>query len=135
MPSSGPADANYPKLQVSVPFTAGGKGRGCWWPPMPPIPMRFAARWRKVCARSVTGSARPRCMSPSPRRPTSPPSPIRGYLHRTDQQFHFHNEGYGSYEDFLGTLASRKRKALKRERREALENGISVGMADGQRPD
>ena len=59
----------------------------------------------------------------------------RGYLHRTDQQFHFHNEGYGSYEDFLGTLASRKRKALKRERREALENGISVEWLDGQRPD
>ncbi|NMG41231.1 GNAT family N-acetyltransferase [Chelativorans sp. ZYF759] len=55
----------------------------------------------------------------------------RGYLHRTDQQFHFHNEGYGSYDDFLSTLASRKRKALKRERREALENGISVEWLTG----
>ena len=43
-----------------------------------------------------------------------------GFLRRTDQQFHFLNEGYSSYDDFLATLASRKRKALKKERREAL---------------
>jgi predicted N-acyltransferase len=55
-----------------------------------------------------------------------------GYLRRTDQQFHFHNEGYGSYEDFLATLASRKRKALRRERREALENGITIEWLTGR---
>ena len=44
---------------------------------------------------------------------------------RTDQQFHFFNHGYGSYDDFLDTLASRKRKALKKERREALADGIT----------
>ena len=43
-----------------------------------------------------------------------------GFLHRTDQQFHFFNEGYRNYEDFLSTLASRKRKAMKKESREAL---------------
>jgi predicted N-acyltransferase len=40
-----------------------------------------------------------------------------GFLRRTDQQFHFFNDGYGTYDDFLATLASRKRKALKKERR------------------
>lgn len=55
-----------------------------------------------------------------------------GFLHRTDQQFHFFNQGYGSYDDFLGTLASRKRKALKKERRTALENGISVEWLTGR---
>ncbi len=54
-----------------------------------------------------------------------------GYLHRTDQQFHFRNEGYSSYDDFLATLASRKRKALKRERREALSGGISIDWLTG----
>ena len=54
-----------------------------------------------------------------------------GYLHRTDQQFHFRNEGYSSYDDFLTTLASRKRKALKRERREALSGGISIDWLTG----
>ena len=54
-----------------------------------------------------------------------------GYLHRTDQQFHFRNDGYASHDEFLETLASRKRKALKKERRAALENGISVDWLTG----
>ena len=55
-----------------------------------------------------------------------------GYLHRTDQQFHFLNRGYGAHDDFLETLASRKRKALRKERRAALENGISIDWLTGR---
>lgn len=44
-----------------------------------------------------------------------------GFLPRHGVQFHWFNRGYRTYDDFLGTLASRKRKALKRERREAAE--------------
>jgi predicted N-acyltransferase len=54
-----------------------------------------------------------------------------GYLHRTDQQFHFANAGYDTHEDFLETLASRKRKAIRRERREALSNAISIDWLTG----
>ena len=54
-----------------------------------------------------------------------------GFLHRTDQQFHFQNKGYGSYADFLETLSSRKRKALKKERTAALENGITIEWLTG----
>ncbi|MFP3545874.1 GNAT family N-acetyltransferase [Rhizobium sp. SIMBA_035] len=54
-----------------------------------------------------------------------------GYLHRTDQQFHFINDGYADHDTFLETLASRKRKALKKERRAALENGISIDWLTG----
>ena len=54
-----------------------------------------------------------------------------GYLHRTDQQFHFLNKGYGNHEDFLETLASRKRKALRKERRAALENDITIDWLTG----
>ncbi|TIQ01068.1 MAG: GNAT family N-acetyltransferase [Mesorhizobium sp.] len=55
-----------------------------------------------------------------------------GFLHRTDQQFHFFNEGYSTYDDFLATLASRKRKAMKKERREALAHGISIDWLTGK---
>ena len=55
-----------------------------------------------------------------------------GFLRRTDQQFHFFNEGFGSYDDFLATLASRKRKALKKERREALADDISIERLTGK---
>ncbi|MCP4565779.1 MAG: N-acetyltransferase [Bosea sp.] len=54
-----------------------------------------------------------------------------GFLERHDIQFHWQNEGFASYDDFLATLASRKRKALKRERREALSAGIEVAVLSG----
>lgn len=54
-----------------------------------------------------------------------------GFLHRTDQQFHFINEGYRDHSDFLDALSSRKRKTLKKERRAALENGIEIDWLTG----
>ena len=55
-----------------------------------------------------------------------------GYLLRNDQQFHWFNEGYGCFDDFLAALASRKRKAIRRERRDALANGITVEWLRGR---
>ncbi|MFG1422195.1 GNAT family N-acetyltransferase [Roseixanthobacter liquoris] len=55
-----------------------------------------------------------------------------GFLQRTDQQFHWSNAGYASYEEFLEALASRKRKALRRERREALSSGIEIEWLTGR---
>lgn len=53
------------------------------------------------------------------------------FLRRDDQQFHWFNDGYRTFEDFLGALASRKRKAIRRERRDALANGISIEWVTG----
>ena len=55
----------------------------------------------------------------------------QGLLRRMDQQFHWHNGGYSSFDDFLSELASKKRKNLRRERREALSNGIEIEWATG----
>ena len=55
-----------------------------------------------------------------------------GFLQRTDQQFHWHNQGYGGFEDFLATLNSRHRKAIRRERRDALaDGGITIHALNG----
>jgi predicted N-acyltransferase len=55
-----------------------------------------------------------------------------GFLQRTDQQFHWHNASYAGFDDFLATLNSRHRKAIKRERREALAaDGISIHPLTG----
>ena len=54
-----------------------------------------------------------------------------GFLQRTDQQYHWANENYASFDDFLATLASRHRKAIKRERRDALTNGIDIHVLTG----
>jgi uncharacterized protein len=42
-----------------------------------------------------------------------------GFLSRTDQQFHWRNDGYGSFDDFLASLSSEKRKNLRKERAKA----------------
>ena len=54
-----------------------------------------------------------------------------GMLRRTDQQFHWENKGYGAFADFLGELSSRKRKAINKERRGAVENGIEIEWIAG----
>ena len=54
-----------------------------------------------------------------------------GFLKRTGQQFHWTNDGYATFEDFLATLASRKRKAIRKERETALSNGVSVECLTG----
>jgi predicted N-acyltransferase len=56
----------------------------------------------------------------------------QGFLQRTDQQFHWLNDGYQSFDGFLEALASRKRKNLRKERAKALENGIEVEWLTGE---
>jgi predicted N-acyltransferase len=55
----------------------------------------------------------------------------QGYLQRTDQQFHFVNDGYRDFDDFLAALSSRKRKIVKRERRDAVA-GLSIEQLTGR---
>lgn len=45
-----------------------------------------------------------------------------GFAPRASFQFHWHNRGYASYDDFLAQLTSRKRKQLRKERRRALDH-------------
>lgn len=54
-----------------------------------------------------------------------------GWLVRHDTQFHWHNQGFGSFEDFLSTLSSRHRKITRRERRDALADGLTVKWLTG----
>ena len=58
-----------------------------------------------------------------------------GFLPRIGQQFHWTNDGYRDFDDYLAALNSRKRKAVKKERREALAGGIEIDMLTGVRPD
>ena len=53
------------------------------------------------------------------------------WLVRHDTQFHWKNEGFARFDDFLETLQSRKRKAIRRERREALADGITCEWVTG----
>jgi predicted N-acyltransferase len=119
----------YPKLQASVPFT-------------PATGPRLLVRndvdqdkIRNALARGLVGLCQ--ATEASSVHVTFAPEPewkflaSHGFLQRTDQQFHWHNQGYRSFDDFLATLNSRHRKAIKRERREALANGITIHALNG----
>ena len=54
-----------------------------------------------------------------------------GWLQRIGKQFHWENAGYAAFDDFLGALASRKRKVLRRERRDANAAGLVFSALRG----
>ena len=54
-----------------------------------------------------------------------------GWLQREGTQYHWKNEGYGDFEAFLGALNARKRKAIRKERREAQASGLEFRILRG----
>jgi predicted N-acyltransferase len=119
----------YPKLQVSVPFTPAG-GRRLLVPPSPradKVRDGLIAGLLELCRRHEASGVHF----------TFLPEPEwkalvgHGFLHRTDQQFHWENAGYTSFDAFLEALSARKRKTIKRERRDALSPGITVDWLTG----
>lgn len=54
-----------------------------------------------------------------------------GLLHRVTQQYHWENPGYGSFDDFLAQLSSRKRKMIRKERAAAQAHGLTIRSLTG----
>lgn len=54
-----------------------------------------------------------------------------GFIQRLSNQFHWHNDNYMSFNDFLDKLSSKKRKNIKRERRRIVESGIQYHWKTG----
>ena len=57
-----------------------------------------------------------------------------GLLARKSCQFHWHNDGYASFEDFLGRFTSKKRKKARRERRRVAEANVTFEHLSGDEP-
>ena len=55
-----------------------------------------------------------------------------GFLKRVGLQFHWHNDGYQTFGDFLDALSSRKRKAIRKERKAAAESGLAIRQLTGR---
>jgi predicted N-acyltransferase len=119
----------YPKLQVSVPFTPASGSRLLVRPGADPnhVGQALAAGLVELCALRDASSVHVTFLPEAEDRLLAQ----SGFLQRTDQQFHWDNEGYGTFEDFLAALASRKRKGIRRERSEALANGITIDWLTG----
>ncbi|MBT4891147.1 MAG: N-acetyltransferase [Rhodospirillales bacterium] len=55
----------------------------------------------------------------------------RGFLQRTGEQFHWLNDGYTSFDDFLSRLSSRKRKNIRKEREKVSKLGLRFEALSG----
>ena len=106
----------YPKLQVAVPFT--------------PVPGRrllgrdpnaILAALEAVTVQNGLSSAHVTFCLPD----DIAAAEARGWLRRDGIQYHWFNRGYSSFDDFLGHLSSRKRKAIRKERAAARE-GLDI---------
>ncbi|MDO7841515.1 GNAT family N-acetyltransferase [Sphingomonas immobilis] len=115
----------YPKLQIAVPFTPA---------PGPRLLLRdeslgpaLIGALEAVTQRHGLSSAHATFVSPD----QVPLFEAAGWLIREGTQFHWRNQGYASFDEFLGALSSRKRKAIRKERSNALEGGITVRHLTG----
>ncbi len=118
----------YPKLQVAVPFT-----------PVTGRRLLIARNHGEEARKALAGGLRTLCNAAGASslhitfatRDEWEFLGTRGFLQRTGQQYHFFNKGYSCFEAFLSGLASRKRKMIRRERKEALAAGIEIELLTG----
>jgi uncharacterized protein len=119
----------YPKLQVAVPFTpvTGPRLIVPDGPRSAEIRSYLIAGLRALRDQTGASSIHATFLQEADLKALT----AEKFQQRDDQQFHWFNDQYGSFEDFLTALASRKRKAIRRERRDALANGISIEWVTG----
>ena len=119
----------YPKLQASVPFTPVTGPRLLVGPRLEANSGRKALLEAALQAtRSVAASSLHITFMTEEEWALAAAS---GYLRRTDQQFHWTNKGYTSFEDFLAGLSSSRRKTLRKERAAIRAAGIEFDWLTG----
>ncbi|MDE0204129.1 MAG: GNAT family N-acetyltransferase, partial [Rhodospirillaceae bacterium] len=119
----------YPKLQVSVPFTpvTGPRLLAPLGPQAEAVQTALLSTCVGICDQIGVSSVHITF-------PTEDEFDLMGeagLLQRTGMQFHWLNEGYGSFDDFLASLASRKRKQIRRERQAVAEAGLTITALTG----
>lgn len=116
--------AYYPKLQIAVPFTP---------VPGPRLLVRDAsaaprliAAAEALVARHALSSAHATFIAPA----QIDAFRDADWLIREGLQYHWQNQGYRDFDDFLGALSSRKRKAIRKERATA-QQGLEIRSLSG----
>ncbi|MBX9591063.1 MAG: GNAT family N-acetyltransferase [Hyphomonadaceae bacterium] len=120
----------YPKLQIAVPFTpVPGRrllvGSG---PASETHERMLAAGAAEIAERNGISGLHVTFLSEGEWRRLG----ACGFLQRTDQQFHWSNAGYATFDDYLASLASRKRKAMRKEREQAVAAGLDIVWLRGR---
>lgn len=114
----------YPKIQVAVPFTPVPGPRLLLRDPA--LAPALIAGIEAVTDQNQLSSAHVTFVAED----QLPWFEQAGWLVRAGMQFHWQNDGYAGFDDFLAVLASRKRKAIRKERAQALE-GLTVRHLTG----
>jgi predicted N-acyltransferase len=123
--------AYYPKLLAGVPFTpvAGARlltardvDRGAVLP-------RLAAVLREICEEGGLSGVHVNFCREDERDALA----AQGFLPRLGFQYHWRNPGYADFEDYLGSLRSKRRNQVRRERRALREQGITLERLTGDR--
>jgi uncharacterized protein len=118
----------YPKLLVAAPFTPATGRRLLVASDAPPgarITLIGALRGLRAALDASSVNINFACP------PDADALEAAGFARRTGEQFHFLNEGYRDFDDFLSRLSSRKRKTIKRERRDALGDDVEIDLVTG----
>jgi predicted N-acyltransferase len=110
----------YPKLQVSVPFSPVPGPRLLIRPDSGLEPATVAGALAQACRELNLSSVHVTFCT----EPEYAAFGEAGWLQRLGTQFHWHNAGYTTFDDFLGALSSRKRKTIRRERRDVNACGL-----------
>ena len=119
----------YPKMQVSAPFTPAQGRRLLVRPGEGADNARAALIAGLKAVRAKTGASSIHITFPL--KSECDALEDADFMSRTGKQFHFFNRGYKTFDDFLADLASRKRKVVKRERRDALASDIEIHRLTG----
>lgn len=119
----------YPKLQIAVPFTP-ATGRRLLVKP------GYEATGQAALVQGAVQIADDNGLSSLHitfcREDEVPAGEAMGLMHRVSQQFHWLNDGYGSFDDFLASLSSRKRKNIRKERTQARGFGGEIVSLTGE---
>lgn len=118
----------YPKLQCSVPFTPAAGPRLMLHPDAPEALQSALAAAVIERARGLESSSAHITFLPEAEQKTAAG---QGFLARSGVQYHWTNRGYKTFDDFLAALTSRKRKAVKKERRAVHEQGVKLKRLSG----
>ncbi len=119
----------YPKLQLSVPFSpvTGPRLLVPEGPERETYQRMLLQGGKQVATELNLSSVHATFLEPAERALME----ADGLLIRTGEQFHWVNENYGDFDDFLAQLSSRKRKAIRKERKGATETGLTFEEVTG----
>ena len=124
----------YPKLVSAIPYTPATGDR--FLIDFASVPQESErARLRELLCLAIQGFCSEQKMSSwhilFAQKPILDELAKHDLLLRNDVQFHWRNDNYRDFEDFLARMSSRKRKNIKRERRSVAEQNLDIGLQNG----